>query len=99
MSPTAMPPVFVGQRPKSLTTVHGVKSNFDGGILAWIQPGYDVNDSYVRGDLAAFGEPEWVRGDPLEPLHAASNSRAADAASAPAHRTGHDFPGCGVSRT
>ena len=59
MSPTAMPPVFVGHRPKSLMMVHGVKSNLSGGIWLCIQPGYEVKDMYLRAGDAG---PEEVFG-------------------------------------
>jgi hypothetical protein len=94
MSPTAMPPVFVGHRPKSLITVHGSKLNVLGGRLRWIQPGYEVNDMYDRPWGAAVALLEALAlccgwGPPL--AHPLSTSGVTAARSAAARRPGHDF--------
>jgi hypothetical protein len=97
MSPTAMPPVFVGHRPKSLITVHGEKLNVLGGRLRWIQPGYEVNDMYDRSRGAAVALLEaLVLCCGWGPLlaHPLSSSAVAAARSVAARRPGHDFPRC-----
>jgi len=96
MSPTAMPPVFVGHRPKSLITVHGAKLNVLGGRLRWIQPGYEVNDMYDRpwGAAVALGEALALCCGWGPPLAHPLSSRVTAARSVAARRPGHDFLRC-----